>query len=102
MALANKVIAVRAKLAELKEQYPDGYCYLASLPTSGSFNLKGGQVIEVPLDNAAQHLVERTHRMAEPDEVEAWRAQQAKARMRIQANTPTDGTTLMVRGPRNG
>jgi hypothetical protein len=87
----------RETLEHLRQRYPEGYCHMVSVP-SCLFGMAGGLTIQMPLENAAGHLVEGTHRHATDAEIEAFRAQQAEARQRVLATVAADHGVIYVRG----
>ncbi|WP_321471140.1 hypothetical protein [uncultured Paludibaculum sp.] len=82
MNVTEKALKTRAKRIELEAQFPSGDCVLVSVQ-SDTHNTKGGLTMEAPVDNAARHLVEGTHRLATEDEIKAFRTAQAEQRKQI-------------------
>ncbi|WP_321476613.1 hypothetical protein [uncultured Paludibaculum sp.] len=84
-------VRVRGKVAELRTEFPSGDCVLVSVKND-AFNTVGGMPMEVPVENAARHLVEGTHRMATETEIKAFREQQKAARLDIRNRQPAKGS----------
>lgn len=101
MNISDKARKVVAKRNELKEQYPEGCCFLISVQND-SLNTVGGVVMQVPLENAAVHLVEGTHRFATEPEVKEWRDAQAAAARAIRSEDTLKRANVMVHVDQSG
>jgi hypothetical protein len=75
---------VRELREKLKEQYPDGYCFLVSMHKLDK-NTKGGIIVQVSVDRAAELLADDTHRPPTKDELAAYQSAQERERERINA-----------------
>jgi hypothetical protein len=74
--------AIRAQRDELGKQFPQGYCYVVSIPRSQT--TRGGLVIQVDLDNAARCLAEGSHRLPTASEITAHEEAQTRTRRALQ------------------
>jgi hypothetical protein len=88
--IREKLKSIRARFADLSTRFPSGDCVLISMP-SDTHNTVGGMTMEMPIENAAQHLVEGTHRLAADSEIKAFREQQVAARQAIEASAAARG-----------
>jgi len=73
---------LREQRETLAKQHPSGFCLVVSLDDPQR-NVKAGAVCEVSVADCARLLLDRTHRVATPAEVEAYRDRQSVARARI-------------------
>jgi hypothetical protein len=88
--LHNKRIA--EKTAELDRTYPSGYLFVTSRDV-------GNSVTEVTTANAARHLVEDSHTISTPEEIEQYERRNAAVREQLQRteiarNKPSLGITV--------
>lgn len=67
----NKETAALA--ATLAPQFPDGFCMVMSI-ANRERNSTAGRAVEVTVKQAAKLIVEKTHRLATPDEIEVFRS----------------------------
>lgn len=81
---------VKAKLVQLAERFPTGDCVLVSVQ-SETYTTVGGMTMEMPIENAARHMVEGTHRLATDAEINTFRDQQVAARAAIEASAAARG-----------
>lgn len=96
--LSETFVALRSKERELQAQFPSGDCYLISVRNE-VFNTVGGQVVGVPVEIAARHLLEGTHRLASNEEIEGHRTAQELAAKLIRARDPGRTVVYARRGP---
>jgi len=82
MNVKDKVGKIKARREQLYGQYPDGYLFLTT-QENDTFNTVGGMTMQVPVENAAVHLQDATHRVATEQEIAKWKEDQANARKRI-------------------
>lgn len=94
MDIREKALLIRAKQADMERSYPDG-CVMVSLQ-SGTYNTTGGQTVEVPVESAARHLVEGTHRLASEAEIKAFRGNQVELSRQIYATERTRSKVILV------
>jgi len=72
---------VRRKQAELKAQFQAGCCKLISVDNLQR-NSTAGNIVEVNLQQAAEHLLAGTHRLLTASELEAYQREQSAIRAR--------------------
>jgi hypothetical protein len=72
---------VRKKEAELKVQFPEGYCKVISVDNLQR-NSTAGNIVEVNLRQAAEHLLAGTHRLLTGAEAESYQREQSAIRAR--------------------
>ncbi len=70
MKQQNEEIAALA--VTLATRFPTGFCMVASIDCPAR-NTEAGAVKEVGVQRAAELIVEKTHKLATPDEIEAYR-----------------------------
>jgi hypothetical protein len=84
MKTSEYYLGLRKLQAALDEQFTEGYCTLCSV-TNLEKNTLAGSVVEASNENAARCIAEGTHRIAAPDEVDAWRQHQELNRQESQS-----------------
>jgi hypothetical protein len=73
---------LRAQRETLAKAHPSGYLLVVSLDDPQR-NVTPGAVCEVSVGDAARLLIDRTHRVATPDEVNAYQNRQGVEQSRI-------------------
>lgn len=73
--------SVRQKAAELESQFPQGFCKLISVDNLQR-NSTAGNIVEVNLRQAAEHLLAGTHRLLTGAEAESYQREQSAIRAR--------------------
>lgn len=90
-----------SSVKEARESLPEADVFMVSIedPTR---EIRGGVVVEMSRENAAKAIVARTHRQAEEDEIEAYKADQAERRERIRAEEARRRGLDLLAGYTNG
>jgi hypothetical protein len=70
------------KQAELELVHSSGYVYITSLDNREK-QTRAGTVVEVSLQNAARHLVERSATVSTPEEIEGYQQRAEETRQTI-------------------
>jgi hypothetical protein len=74
---------IKDKIAELSPMFPDDTVLVTSI-LNRERNSTPGRTVEVSVFQASKLTVENTHRLATPDEVEAYKAHCANEQKRIE------------------
>jgi len=81
-------------LEDLRKRHPNGDVVMISVQNA-YYNMVGGTVMELPLENAAVALVEGTHRLASTEEIKVFREQQTEAAKAAKAAEAAKSTFLV-------
>jgi hypothetical protein len=95
MNVREQSLAIRAKREELNKMFPNGDCVCLTV-RSTMHGTVGEMTVEVPVDIAAEAMFKGTLRLANADEIRAFRAAQAEERQRLQAQEAAKGTTYLI------